>query len=298
MPDVEITATTNGAEAVPEIQVADTETQSSKSEMSEIERIKAAHAARRSRRSRGTSSLAVPSTVETESKDETTEEDPAVAKVKKEYEEKISKLTQEMNTMKLEMASLRRNHLQNIKQVSESRDMFAAQLAKEQSGNTKSSTADTKKLEGIEVQLRAARNRNSDLESENTELREDVKQLNFRVQASKTLDAASDGYEIIVSELVEAKVKCAQLEEEKEELLRMNKELSSTSHVLREANGDLEKSRSHWVVQCAEIEKKRTELEAKLKEYESATTPTATITTTSATEASSDTGSLQDVKLN
>ncbi|KAI0560061.1 hypothetical protein FGB62_127g18 [Gracilaria domingensis] len=282
--------TVNGTESVPNTQTSDADAQSNKTEMSEIERIKAAHAARRSRRSRGASSLSVPTPTESKSQDAPADEDPAVAKVRKEYEDQVSKLTQDLSNIKLEMASLRRNHLQNIKQITHSRDMFAMQLAKEQTGTAKTSTTGAKKLEDMEVQLRAARTRNNDLENENTVLREEVKQLNFRVQASKTLDAASDGYEKIVSELVETKVKCAQLEEEKEELLRMNKELSSTSHVLREANGELEKSRSHWVVQCAEIERQRTELEAKIKEYENATNPS--------TEAPSDTGSLQDVKLN
>lgn len=278
---------TNGEDSTSHAQSSDP----ASTGMSEIDKIKAAHAARRSRRARGTSTTAVkpPSPQRKLASEAPIDEDPAVTKVKTEYDQKVEQLRQELSNMKLEMGSLRRNHLQNIKQLTESRDMFAKQLAQEQNNTGKPSGVKTKKLEDLEAQLRAARTRNSDLESENEMLRDDVKQLNFRVQASKALDAASDGYEQIVSELVTVKVRCAQLEEEKEELLRMNKELSSTAHVLREANGELEKSRSQWVVQCADIEKQRTELEVKLKELEGKATETV--------EAQTD-GSLQDVKLN
>ncbi|PXF48758.1 hypothetical protein BWQ96_01610 [Gracilariopsis chorda] len=281
------TSQTNGEDSAQHAQSADP----ASTGMSEIDKIKAAHAARRSRRARGASAAAAkpPSPQPKPATEALADEDPAVTKVRTESEQQVEQLRQELSNMKLEMGSLRRNHIQNIKQLTESRDMFAKQLAKEQDSTVKPSSANAKKLEDLEAQLRAARTRNSDLESENEMLRDDVKQLNFRVQASKTFDAASDGYEQIVSELVMVKVRCAQLEEEKEELLRMNKEFASTAHVLREANGELEKSRSQWVVQCADIEKQRTELETKLKELESKAT--------NAVEAQTD-GSLQDVKLN
>lgn len=192
----------------------------------------------------------------------------------------IAQLREELKRLNLEMKSLHRNHITNIKAISAQRDMFAEQLAREQqrAGNPSSkhgsknqssrvgSGSTTLSVADVEAQLRAARIRNSDLEAENTMLRDEVKQLNFRVQASKTLDAASNGYQQVVDDLVAVKLKCAQLMEEKEDLLRINKELTTTSNVLSDSNGDLEKSRAQWVMQCAEVEKKRTELEKLLKQ--------------------------------
>lgn len=250
-------------------------------EMSDIERIKAAHAARRSRRSRpprppSTSVIPPPSPqADTESDAsvsqesvptvENSNEEGSMNVMQKKHDEEIKSLNYEISNMRVELSSLRRNHLQNIKKLTEERDMFAAELAKEQD-TSKSIVPDSRKLVDVEAQLRASRTRNSDLEAENKALREEVKQLAFRVQASKTLDAATNGYEKVVDELVDAKLKCAQLQEEKEDLLRINKELMTTSAVLRDANGELEKSRSEWVLQCAEVEKKRAELESRLKD--------------------------------
>lgn len=262
--------------------------------MSEIEKIKAAHAARKSRRSRPprppTSSVLAPSAEIGGTEDEEasngvkldsdpssgqvdgdgtqSEESALVSTLKKQHSQQVESLRQQISTLNVELSSLRRNHLENVKAITQERDMFAAQLAAEQSSASKSGSSgvDSKKLIDLEAQLRASRTRNSDLEAENTALRDEVKQLTFLVQANKTFDAASDGYNKVVKELVHSKLKCAQLQEEKEDLLRINKELTTTSAVLRDANGELEKSRSEWVVQCAELEKRRAELEDKVKE--------------------------------
>lgn len=252
--------------------------------MSDIEKIKAAHAARRSRRSRPPkppSSSVVPppsAPVETESDattsqesvstNENSNEEGSMTAMKKLHDDQIKSLNYEISNMRIELSSLRRNHLENIKKLTEERDMFATELAKEQD-TAKSVVPDSRKLADVEAQLRASRTRNSDLEAENKALREEVKQLAFRVQASRTLDAATNGYEKVVDELVDAKLKCAQLQEEKEDLLRINKELMTTSAVLRDANGELEKSRSEWVLQCAKVEKQRADLEARFKDRES-----------------------------
>lgn len=188
------------------------------------------------------------------------------------------------------MASLRRNHLANIKKVTDERDMFAAQLVREQQQSEEragSNPDQSKKTQEMAAQLRAARTRSTDLETENAELRDEVKQLNFRVQAGKTLSAANDGYERIVDELVNVKLKCAQLQEEKEELLKINRELMASNAQFREQSGDLEKSRSGWVVQCAELEKQRAELESKVKELQGMNNP----------DTSYKGADLQDVKL-
>lgn len=169
--------------------------------------------------------------------------------------------------------------------------MFASQLAREQAAGTKEgSQLDARKVSDMAVQLRAARTRNDDLEEENTALRDEVKQLTFRVQAGKTLSAANDGYERIVDELVTAKLKCAQLQEEKDDLLKINRELTQANAVLTEANGELEKSRSSWVVQCAELEKQRAEMEKKLKEMQNGMAENA--------DTSYKGSDLQDIKLN
>lgn len=265
------------------------EPEAKQAELSDVERIKAAHAARRSRRDRGAAPVpADESPDHPASVGEEKDDNPVVAKLKAAHAAEILKLRQDSSNLRLELSSLRRNHLQNIKKLTEERDMFALQLAKEQEVSSKPGV-DTKQIDDKNVQLRAARTRNNDLENENAVLREDVKQLNFRIQASKTIDAATDGYEKIVSDLVEVKLKCALLEEEKEELLRMNKELSSTSHVLRQANGELEKSRSDWVVRCADLERKCCELKAKSNDKETAPPPGGS--------DPSDSGSLQDITL-
>lgn len=254
-------------------------------EMSDIEKLKAAHAARRSRRRPPrppSSPSATPSDASNSSSssspDNTTTNDdgatPSNDSNTPSEDAETVRLREEVARLNLEMKSLHRNHIENMKAISAQRDMFAEQLAREQresgsqqKGSSKRPSAATlaEKLTDVEAQLRAARIRNSDLESENTMLRDEVKQLNFRVQASKTLDAASNGYQQVVDELVEYKLKCAQLSEEKEDLLRINKDLSTSTTALRDANGVLEKSRTQWVLQCADVEKKRTELENTLK---------------------------------
>lgn len=235
---------------------------SAPTDMSDLDKIKAAQAARRTRRSRvpkaPATASAAPSETTKPADESSGEESP-----------EMKKMREEMTTLRLEMSSLRRNHLQNLKKVTEERDMFATQLVHEQSSSGGASkTADMRKLGDAEVQLRAARTRNNDLEAENRVLRDDVKQLNFRVQANKTMAAATNGYERIVDDLVTVKVKCAELQEEKEEMLRMNKELTQKVAVLSQANGELEKSRSQWVLQCADVEKKRGVLEARVKELQ------------------------------
>lgn len=261
--------------------------------MSEIEKIKAAHAARKSRRSRPprppSSSVLAPSdetdnvegeeamngvTMDSGSSsghidgDEgQSEESVLVSTLKKQHAQQVEALRQQVSTMNVELSSLRRNHIENLKAITQERNMFASQLATEQNAAAKlaASGADLKKLTDLEAQLRASRSRNAVLETQNESLRDEVKQLTFLTQAVKTIDAASDGYNKVVNELVNSKLKCAQLQEEKEDLLRINKELTTTSAVLRDANGELEKSRSEWVVQCAELEKKRAELEDMVK---------------------------------
>lgn len=266
-------------------------------ELSDLEKIKAAQASRRSRRSRGPTATPTPST------DSSAGDMPALAasgEAAGDASVEVEKMRQEAATLRLEMSSLRRNHLHNLKKVTEERDMFASQLAREQatSGSTLGA-AEKRKVADLEVQLRAARTRNNDLEAENGVLRDDVKQLNFRVQASKTLDAATNGYERIVDELVSVKLKCAQLQEEKEDLLRINKELTQTSAVLTDANGELEKSRSQWVVQCAGLEKERAELETKLKMLERGVAKTEERRKSQVKDDTSYDGSdLQDIKLN
>lgn len=278
-------------------------------EMSDIEKIKAAHAARRAARRRPPRAPASPSSTSPDnangsSHDTTTTskgnnnnitndnndtKDVTITSSTKSTANdngeatggdatEIVQLREELKRLNLEMKSLHRNHLHNIRAMTAQRDMFAEQLAREQQrtanpnskhgGKNQSSRGNdtTLSIADVEAQLRAARIRNSDLEAENTMLRDEVKQLNFRVQASKTLDAASNGYQQVVDDLVAVKLKCAQLSEEKEDLLRINKELTTTSNALSDSNGDLEKSRAQWVMQCAEVEKKRTELEKLLKE--------------------------------
>lgn len=170
--------------------------------------------------------------------------------------------------------------------------MFASQLAREQAaaGTKEGPQNDARKASDMAARLRAARTRNDDLEEENTALRDEVKQLTFRVQAGRTLSAANDGYERIVDELVAVKLKCAQLQEEKEALLKINREVTQANGVLTEANGELEKSRSSWVVQCAELEKQRAEMESRLKEVEKARAENA--------DTSYKGSDLQDIKLN
>lgn len=237
-------------------------------EPSDLEKIKAAQASRRTRRTRSTAVPLTPdSTAPGVDKAEPTATSDDSPIPRRDHEAALAAVREEMATMRLEMGSLRRNHLHNLKKVTEERDMFASQLVREQSAAKRApSTGETRKVADMEVQLRAARTRNTDLEAENGVLRDEVKQLNFRVQASKTIDAATNGYERIVDDLVVVKLKCAQLQEEKEDLLRINKELSQTAAMLTDANGELEKSRTHWVVQCADLEKKRAELEAKVME--------------------------------
>ena len=243
--------------------------------LSDIERIKAAQAARRNRRSRSSRQLPLPPTAISVSSTSSSEPNKDDAELKK--------LREEATNLRIEMGSLRRNHLQNIKALTAERDMFARQLAKEQN-SSKPNTHSTRSEEDLSAQLRAARTRNTNLESENAELRDEVKQLNFRVQAARTLDAASDGYEKIVDDLVKVKLQCAQLQEEKEHLLMINKDLMSTTAKLTEANGDLESSRSEWVLKCADLERERHELKQTLK------------ATTNKIEQS-DSGSLQNVSL-
>lgn len=267
---------THAEETPPEPEKQDkspTKPSTKPSPMSDIERIKAAQAARRNRRARPSPRPPPSKSAAPPPAADASNEDP-----------ELKKLRQDSATLRIEMASLRRNHLENIKKLAEERDMFANQLAREQTLSRTPSQA-SKMEEDLAVQLRAARTRNTDLENENTMLRDEVKQLNFRVQASRTLDVASDGYDKIVDELVKVKLQCAQLQEEKEHLLRMNKELSTTTAVLSDANGTLEKSRSEWVMQCADLEREKHKLHIALK---------------TATEGidRSDSGSLQDIKLN
>lgn len=245
----------------PSVKVVDTS-----AELSDVEKIKALHAARRSRRSRPIVPPVSSEVSADPSPPEDDQDDSPIAALKRAHAAEMETLRCEAADLRIEMGSLRRNHLQNIKQLTSSRDMFASQLAREQALASRPAK-DSKRVDDMAVQLRAARSRNADLESENESLRDDLKQLNFRMQASKTLEAATDGYEKIVDDLVEVKLKCAQLQEEKEDLLRINKEAMSTSAVLREANGELEKSRSQWVLQCADVESQRAKLEAMLKEY-------------------------------
>jgi hypothetical protein len=166
-------------------------------------------------------------------------------------------------THHVELQSLRRNHIENLRKVSEERDMFAAQLVREQA-NARSSAAVKKQIADLNAQLRAARIRTADMQEELTRLQSENKQLYFRVQANKTMHAEADSYSKVVDDLVSVKIKCAQLEEEKEEYRRVSKDALSSVAILSEANGDLEKSRAEWVVQCADLQRQKDELENQL----------------------------------
>jgi hypothetical protein len=165
----------------------------------------------------------------------------------------------------VELQSLRRNNIENLKKVAEERDMFAAQLAQEQAHGRTSASA-KKQIADLTAQLRAARIRTADMQEELARLQAENKQLYFRVQANKTLHAEADSYSKIVEDLVNVKIQCAQLEEEKEEYRRASREISSSIAILTEANGDLEKSRAEWVVQCADLQREKDELEKQLAE--------------------------------
>jgi hypothetical protein len=166
-------------------------------------------------------------------------------------------------THHVELQSLRRNHIENLRKVSEERDMFAAQLVREQA-NARSSAAVKKQIADLNAQLRAARIRTADMQEELARLQSENKQLYFRVQANKTMHAEADSYSKVVDDLVSVKIKCAQLEEEKEEYRRVSKDALSSVAILSEANGDLEKSRAEWVVQCADLQRQKDELENQL----------------------------------
>lgn len=301
-PHIQNMAATNTMTAVAESPEGPASSQVEKpsTPLSDLEKIKAAQASRRSRRARPSATPVVEDEEPAPEKEPAAASDASALVPRTEHDAALEALQKELASAHLEMSSFRRNNLQNLKKVTEERDMFASQLAKEQNAAKHTPlVGQGRKVADVEVQLRAARSRNSDLETENGMLRDEVKQLNFRVQASKTIDAATNGYESIVNDLVAVKLKCAQLQEEKEDLLRINKDLSTTTAVLTDANGDLEKSRSEWVVQCAELETKRVNLATKLKVYEAGASSAAAARRKAANQDTSYDGSdLQELKLN
>lgn len=157
---------------------------------------------------------------------------------------------------KTEMHSIHRNHVENINKVTAERDMFARELSKEQAKakNNGSSDDDGKRVKDLTMHLRASRIRTADLQAENTRLVEEAKQLRLRDAAHKALVAEADAHDALIEELVAVKLKCAQLEEEKEVERRKAREMAASVSVLREANGELEKSRSDWVFRMAAME--------------------------------------------
>jgi hypothetical protein len=159
----------------------------------------------------------------------------------------------------VELQSIRRNHIENIKRIAEERDALATRLT-ENEGRAGSSK-ELKQIANLTTSLRAARIRTADLQSENERLQEQNKQLLLRIQAGKTMDAESSAYEGIIGELVDAKMQYATMQEEMEQLRRNSRDAAQSIAVLTEANGDLEKSRAEWVVQCADLQRTNNELQ-------------------------------------
>lgn len=160
----------------------------------------------------------------------------------------------------VEIQSIHRNHIENLKKIANERDMFAAQLVKEQS-ESKPFLKETNQINALQAQLRAARIRTTDLQEENARLLHEVKQLRLLIQAEKTQQAEASSYAAVVEQLVNVKMQCAQLDEEKESLRRSAREAAASVTMLKNANGDLEKSRADWVRQCAELELAKRDLE-------------------------------------
>lgn len=177
--------------------------------------------------------------------------------IKQVHEQQICELKQ---AHAVELQSIHRNHLENLRKMREQRDMFAEQLAKEQS-ESEASVAGTKQIDAYKAQLRVARIRGAELQGENTKLLDKVKQLMLLVQAQTTQRAEAASFDAVVQELVSIKLRCAQLEEENEDFRRLAREASSAVNLLKSANGDLEKSRAEWVRQCSNLEQSVKELE-------------------------------------
>lgn len=224
--------------------------------------LKAKHTARSARRAGRRSGTLPPSS------DTTPSSSPAVStsnSLQSLLHADTQPLTEEIQRLKavhkVEMQSLRRNHIENLKRVTEERDMFAAQLAKEQE-SASTGPGNSRELADLNAQLRASRIRTTELQAEVERLQNENKQLMLRVQATKTLGAESNTYDKLIEELVAAKLKCAEMEEVVETHSRTAREAKSAIAMLRDANGELEKSRQQWVVQCADLERKRADLEA------------------------------------
>ena len=166
--------------------------------------------------------------------------------------EEIAKLREQLTTARLEMASMRRNHVTNVQKLTRERDMFAIQLSKEQ----EQATPESKRgMEELRDELAASKRRVQNLEEENVRMREELKELRLRVTAFKTLDAANTGYESVVDDLIHVKLKLATLSADNENLVHENRVLKSDNDTLTTANGLLEKSRADWVHKCAQLEK-------------------------------------------
>lgn len=174
------------------------------------------------------------------------------SKAPAEETKELEKLREELKIAQLEIGSMRRNNVTNIQKLQAERDAFAKQLAQEQA---EISPESRQGLANLQADLRATKLRNTRLEEENANLRKERKNLELRATATKTLDAASSGYEKVVVDLIEVKLKCATLNDEKEELVHQNRTQKSDNDHLSEANRLLEKSRSEWVVKCADLER-------------------------------------------
>lgn len=232
-----------------------------------LAKLRAAHAARKARRSfhrpsstgrkPGESPVqsSEPKPVDSETKtgdSKTTTDDSEKTSANADNVE-LENLRSELASAKVEMASMLRNHVANVQKLSAERDMFALQLAQEQAEAPPESV---RGIEDLRAQLKASRMRNANLEEENVQLRQERKDLALRVTASKTLDAASTGYEKVVIDLIDVKLQCATLSDEKEAAALEIKNLKSDNQALSNANGLLEKSRADWVLKCADLERK------------------------------------------
>lgn len=165
----------------------------------------------------------------------------------------VEKLRSDLASARLEMASMRRNHVNNVKKISSERDMFAIQLSKEQET---ASPESKRAIDELRAELTASKFRVKNLEEENTGMRTELKELRLRDQAFKTMDAANSGYDSIVNDLISVKLKLATVSEEKDNLSYENRVLKADNENLSTANGLLEKSRTEWVEKCADIERK------------------------------------------
>lgn len=138
------------------------------------------------------------------------------------------------------------------------RDALAAQAG----AARREEASDSKSRSDLAVHLRASRIRTADLLAENKRLVEEVRNLQRCVSAAGALSAETATHDVLIEELVAAKMRCAELEEENETFRRRARDALGEAAIAREASGLLEKSRSEWVLQCAKVEKEKEEIKA------------------------------------